>query len=60
MGYLFGTDYLANPAITTIDSNLLKANDHVYHKSSMKKGIEHTPFIDTDARCGYRHTKINI
>ena len=32
-----------------IDSTLLKANGHVWHKSYMKKGIVPYPSIDTDA-----------
>ena len=57
MGYLFVTYGLADPSITSIDSTLLKAKGHVWHKSSMKKGIVPCPGIDTDARWGYSHTK---
>ena len=35
----------------------MKAKGHVWHKSSMKKGIVPRPGIDTDARWGYSHTK---
>ena len=36
----------------------IKANDHVWNKSSMKKGVIPRPGIDTDARWwGYSHTK---
>jgi hypothetical protein len=58
MGYLFvAADGLADPSITAIDSTLLKAKDHVWHKSSMKKGVVPRYGIDTDARWGYSHTK---
>jgi hypothetical protein len=57
LGYLFVTDGLADPSITAIDSNLIKAKGHVWHKSSMQKGIVPCPGIDTDARWGYSRTK---
>jgi Transposase DDE domain len=58
MGYLFVTERLVvEPSITAIDSTLMKANGHVWHKSSMKKGVVPRPGIDTDARWGYSHTK---
>ena len=30
---------VVDPSITAIDSTLLKANGHVWHKSSMEKGV---------------------
>jgi hypothetical protein len=57
MGYLFVTEELVDPSITATDSSLLKAKGHLWHKSSMKKGIVPCPGIDTDARWGYSHTK---
>ena len=57
MGYLFVTEGLADPTVTAIDSTLLKAKGHVWHKSSMKKGVVPRSGIDTDARWGYSHTK---
>ena len=57
MGHLFVTEGLADPTITAIDSTLLKAKGHVWHKSSMKKGVVPRSGIDTDARWGYSHTK---
>ena len=57
MGYLFVTEGLVDLTISAIDSNLIKAKDSVWHKSSMKKGIVPCPGIDTDARWGYSHTK---
>ncbi len=50
MGYLFVTEgFLADPSITAIDRTLSKANGHVWHKSSMEKGIVPHSDIDTDA-----------
>ncbi|HET7344435.1 MAG TPA: transposase, partial [Nitrososphaeraceae archaeon] len=46
------------PYIVAIDSTLLKARGHVWHKSSMNKGIVPRSGIDTDdARWGFSHTK---
>jgi len=50
-GYLFVTERLViEPSITAIDSILIKAKCHVWHKSSMKKGVIPFPGIDTDAQ----------
>ena len=57
MGHLYVTEGLADPAITAIDSTLLKAKGHVWHKSSMNKGVVPRSGIDTDARWGYSHTR---
>jgi hypothetical protein len=58
MGYLFVAEGLVDPSTTAIDSTLLQDNGHVWHKSSMEKGIVPCPSIDTDARWwGYSHTK---
>ena len=57
MGYLFVAEGLADPTATAIDSTLLKAKGHVWHKSSMKKGAVPRSGIDTDARWGYSHTR---
>jgi hypothetical protein len=57
LGHLFVTDGLADPSITAIDSTLLKAKSHVWHKSSMKKEIVPHSGIYTDAKRGYSHTK---
>jgi hypothetical protein len=57
MGYLFVVEGLVDPSITAIDSTLLKANGHLWHKSSMKKGVIPCPGIDANARWGYSHTK---
>ncbi len=61
MGYLFVTDGLVDLSITAVDSTLLKANGHVWHKSLLKKGIAPRPGIDTGARWwGHSHTKGGI
>ena len=57
MGNLFVAKELVDLSITAIDSTLMKAKGHVWHKSSMKKGTVPRPGIDTDARWGYSHTK---
>ena len=57
MGHLFVTEGLADPTVTAIDSTLLKAKGHLWHKSSMNKGMVPRSGIDTDARWGYSHTK---
>ena len=57
MGHLFVTEGLADPTVTAIDSTLLKAKGHLWHKSSMKKGVVPRSGIDTDARWGYSHTR---
>jgi hypothetical protein len=57
MAALFVKDRLVDPYIVTIDSTLLKAKGHLWHKSSMIKGIVPRSGIDTDARWGFSHTK---
>ena len=58
MGNLFVSEGLVKPYIIAIDSTLIKAyKGHVWHKSSMKKGIVPCSGIDTDARWGFSHTK---
>jgi hypothetical protein len=51
MGYLFvATEGLvADPSIAAIDSTLLKAKGHVWHKSSMEKGV--VPPFSNRYRC---------
>jgi hypothetical protein len=39
MGYLFVSDNIVNPYILGIDSTLRSHKGHVWHKSSMDKGI---------------------
>lgn len=50
MGNLFVEESTVDPHITAIDSTLLKTNGHLWHKSSMEKGVVPCPGIDTDAR----------
>ncbi len=58
MGYLIvATERLVDLSITTIDSNLIKDNGIVWHKSSMKKGMVPRSGIGTYVRWGYSHTK---
>jgi hypothetical protein len=57
MGNLFVAEELVDLSITAIDSTLLKAKGHVWHKSSMKKGVVPCPGIDTDARWDFSRTK---
>ena len=57
MGHLFVKEGLADPTVTAIDSTLLKSKGHLWHKSSMKKGVVPRSGIDTDARWGYSHTR---
>jgi hypothetical protein len=57
MAGLFIKKRLIDPYIVSLDSTLLKAKGHVWHKSSMIKGIVPRSGIDTDARWGFSHTK---
>ncbi|HET7285106.1 MAG TPA: transposase [Nitrososphaeraceae archaeon] len=57
MGNLFVNERLVDPYIVAIDSTLLKAKGHLWHKSSMDKGIVPRSGIDTNARWGFSHNK---
>lgn len=57
MAVLFVKEKFVDPYIVAIDSTLLKAKGHLWHKSSMIKGIVPRSGIDTDARWGFSHTK---
>ena len=57
MTRLFVCKKMIDPYIVAIDSTLLKAKGHIWHKSSMNKGIVPRSGIDTDARWGFSHTK---
>jgi hypothetical protein len=57
MTCLFVCEKMIDPYIVAIDSTLLKAKGHVWHKSSMNKGIVPRSGIDTDARWGFSYTK---
>ncbi len=39
IGYLFVAEGMGDLSIAAIDSTLIKAKGHVWHKSSMKKGV---------------------
>jgi Transposase DDE domain len=56
MGRLFVAEELIDPYITSVDSTLLKAKGHVWHRSSMEKGFVYSG-TDTDARWGKSRTK---
>ena len=58
MGNLFVKEKLVDPYIVSVDSTLLRAKGHLWHKSSMIKGVvPHSGIIDTDARWGFSHSK---
>ena len=57
MGNLFVNERLVDPYIVAIDSTLLRAKGHIWHKSSMIKGVVPRSGIDIDARWGFSHTK---
>jgi hypothetical protein len=57
MGNLFVKERLVDPYIVTIDSTLIRAKGHLWHKSSIIKGVVPRSGIDTDARWGFGHTK---
>src|SRR5678810_889620 len=48
---------IIDPYIVAIDSTLLKAKGHMWHKSSMNNGIVPRSGIDTDARWGFSYTR---
>jgi hypothetical protein len=49
---------IASPErVVTIDSILLRAKGHLWHKSSMIKGVVLRSGIDIDARWRFSHTK---
>ena len=53
MAALFVKERLVDPYIVAIDSTLLRAKGHLWHKSSMIEGVVPRSGIDTDARCGF-------
>jgi hypothetical protein len=57
MTRLFVCEKMIDPYIVAIDSTLLKAKGHAWHKSSMNKRVVPRSGIDTDARWGFSHTK---
>src|SRR5215216_4504516 len=57
MGNLFVKEKLVDPYIVAIDSTLLRAKGHLWHKSSITKEVVLRSGIDTDARWGFSHSK---
>ena len=57
MGMLFVNEVLVDPFIVSIDSSLLKARGHVWHRSSMEKNEIPRSGIDTDGHWGLSRTK---
>ena len=57
MANLFVKEKLVDPYIVAIDSTLLKAKGHLWHKSCMNKGIVPRSGIDTDAMWGFSRTR---
>jgi hypothetical protein len=57
MAVLFVKEKFVDPYIVAIDSTLLRAKGHLWHKSSMIKGVIPRSGIDIDARWGFSHTK---
>ena len=57
MAALFIKKKFVDPYIVAVDSTLLRAKGHVWHKSSMIKRIVPRSGIDIDARWGFSHTK---
>jgi hypothetical protein len=53
MASLFVKEKLVDPYIIAIDSTLLRAKGHLWHKSSIVKGLVPRSGIDTDARWGF-------
>jgi hypothetical protein len=53
MAVLFVKETLVDPYIVSVDSILLRAKGHVWHKSSMIKGVVPYSGIDIDARWGF-------
>jgi hypothetical protein len=56
MGELFVNEKFIDPYVVSVDSTLLKAKGHVWHRSSMEKGFVYSG-TDTDARWGKSRTK---
>jgi len=57
MGMLFIKEGLVDASVVSVDSSLLKARGHVWHRSSMRKNEVPRSGIDTDARWGFSKTK---
>ena len=57
MGCQFVEEKLVDPYIVSVDSTLLRAKGHVWHKTSMEKGSVPWSGIDTDERWGKGRSK---
>jgi hypothetical protein len=57
MAVLFVKEEFVDPYIVAIDSILLRDKGHLWHKSSMIKGVIPRSGIDIDARWGFSHIK---
>ncbi len=57
IGLLFINGGLIDSCVASVDSSLLKAKGHVWHRSNMKKNEVPRSGIDTDAKWGYSRTK---
>ena len=53
MAVLFVKEKFVDPYIIATDSTLLRAKGHLWHKSSMIKGVVSRSGIDTGARWGF-------
>ena len=53
MAVLFVKEKFVDPYIVAVDSALLRAKGHLWHKSSMIKGVVPHSGIDIDARWGF-------
>ena len=60
MGNLFVKERLVDPYIVAIDSTLLRAKGHLWHKSSMIKGVLPRSGIDIGARWGFNSATPSI
>ncbi len=54
---LFVKEKLVDPYTAAIDSTLLTAKGHLWHRSSMNKGVVPRSGIDTDAKWRFSHTR---
>ena len=57
MANLLVKEKLLDPYIVAINSTLLKAKGHLWHKSCMNKGIVPRSGIDTDVMWGFSRTQ---
>jgi Transposase DDE domain len=57
MGNMFVKEKFVDPYVISVDSTLLKAKGHLWHKSSMITRVVPHSGIDVDARWGFSHSK---